>query len=81
MWVITFQARCTSIQSERATMSSEQAACLVESALSVALLDLCGAVQVERVEIEDEASGANEVNEVNERAVAEAIVPVGHARA
>lgn len=61
MWLIEFQARCPASVSELSTASPAQAASLVEAALSVALLELCGEVEVESVRVrlvDDGASGA-----------------------
>lgn len=52
MWHIEFRARCSAAQSELPSHDLSQAASLVEAALSVALLELCGAVEVESVRID-----------------------------
>lgn len=51
MWLIIFRARCSSSQSELSPQSPAQAASLIEAALSVALLELCGEVEVESVQV------------------------------
>jgi hypothetical protein len=58
MWLIEFQARCPSSQSELSATSFAQAASLVEAALSVALLELCGKVEVESVRMNYVDDGA-----------------------
>jgi hypothetical protein len=59
MWIIQFQARIEGIHPQFASLTAGNAASIVESALSVALLELCGHVQVEAVQVEYEAEDHN----------------------
>lgn len=52
MWVVQLQARCSGIRSDLSPLAAHAAALRVESALSVALLDLCARVTVEAVKVE-----------------------------
>jgi len=56
MWVIHIQARCPSALSELLGASERDAALAVESIVSVALLELCGEVTMDRVWITTEAA-------------------------
>ena len=58
MWHIEFRARCSSSRSELSPQSPAQAASQIEAALSVALLELCGEVEVESVRVNYVADGA-----------------------
>lgn len=55
MPVIYIQASYTSAESELAATTTNDAALAIESAVSVALLELCGAVEIERVQVVDES--------------------------
>jgi hypothetical protein len=54
MRIIHIQARYTSEQSELLDASLRDASLAIESAVSVALLELCGEVQIDAVWLEDE---------------------------
>jgi hypothetical protein len=54
MWVIQFQARCDRLRPDYSSLTAGDAAGRVESALSVALLELCGYVEVVAVSVAPE---------------------------
>ncbi len=60
MWNIQFQARCANVRSKLSALSAREAAYAIESALSVALLELSDEVSVEHVWVEVEDQDADD---------------------
>ena len=54
MPVINVKVRYTSANSKLAEATLQDAALAIESAVSVALLELCGAVEIDRVQVVEE---------------------------
>lgn len=65
MPVFYIQARYTSARSELAEATPYDAALAIESAVSVALLELCGVVEIEHVQVVEEPDAVSARAEAN----------------